>query len=65
MQFTEKLVAQAKLSYNYLYKEQMEHLYPKLTGVWEDDIDFWVEEHNEQMLRMKFEAEERKKNKLR
>lgn len=63
MQFTEKLVAQAKRSYNYLYEQQMEYLYPKLTGVWEDDIDFWVEEHNEQMLRMKFESEE-KKNKI-
>lgn len=49
---------QAKKSYDYLYNGGMaEHdiatFYPQLTGDWEEDKDFWYEEHCEQMDRMR------------
>ena len=49
----EQTMEQAKRSYDFLYKCGMESEYPQLTGDWEEDKDFWFEEHCEQMERMK------------
>ena len=43
----------AKNAYNSLLKSGMFwEFYPNLTGVWDDDKDFWFEEYIEQMERV-------------
>jgi hypothetical protein len=44
----------AKTAYNTLLKSGMFYeFYPQLTGNWDEDKDFWLEEYMEQMERMK------------
>jgi hypothetical protein len=50
----EMIEAKVKDSYTKLLKSGMFwELYPQLTGVWEEDKDFWYEEYHEQMERLK------------
>ena len=49
-----EILEKAKNAYNSLLKSGMFwEFYPRLTGVWEDDEDFWFEEYIEQMERIK------------
>lgn len=42
-----------KQSYNVLLNSGMFfEFYPELTGVWEDDKDFWYEEYHERMSQL-------------
>lgn len=50
----QKTMEEVKKSYNMLLKSGMFfEFYPQLTGEWEEDKDFWYEEHHEQMNRIK------------
>lgn len=50
----EEIEEKVKHSYTRLLNSGMFwELYPQLTGVWEEDGDFWYEEYHEQMERLK------------
>lgn len=49
MTIAEKTEIKAKKAYDFLYRCGEQHLYPELKGVWEEDMDFWIEEYLEQM----------------
>lgn len=47
------VLEKAKRSYDFFKNiGNLQEIYPHLTGDWEEDKDFWFEEHCEQMERM-------------